>query len=527
MRSILARLRGGLILLAPAVSVAVALTALVLVRPGHDGVDVVIGVVIAVCVGLLMAGSGVLAVVEKPRISAAHLPGWRTVGRLPSQQECLVVLGLAVVAVTVLLALDHPVVALQITVVVGFLEAALVGTALQQARDPGLRREQIASALTTYGPELLVYTARANDASYQLAMWLPELAKLGRPYAIVVRHPTTLAATRGMTGVPVVCCPQSADLDAVVVPTARVALYVNGVSQNVNFVGYRQLQHIYLGHGDSDKELSVHPAHAMFDQIFVAGPAAIERYRRAGVQIPADKFCVVGRPQLAGVARATGPIDAVVAPRVLLAPTWRGYNANTTLSSLVTTPELVHQLLGRGAVVHFRPHPFSWQSVPDQPLLDRVDAILEADRARTGRAHQLSAETRSASVLACFDDSDALVSDVGSVLVDYFATGKPYAVALPAGLDPTEARGRFPSLAAAYLISAPETPHSAAGTWPVLDELLGLDPRAADRERIAHHYLGEHPGDDAPLQQALVDALNRCRPEPQASESTSLDAGQD
>jgi CDP-glycerol glycerophosphotransferase (TagB/SpsB family) len=123
-----------------------------------------------------------------------------------------------------------------------------------------------------------------------------------------------------------------------------------------------------------------------------------------------------------------------------VAPTWRGYNANTTLSSLSAAPELVHQLVERGAVVHFRPHPFSWQSVPDRPLLERVDAILEADRNQTGRAHRLAAETRSTSVLACFDECDALVSDVGSVLVDFCrptSTRTPRGPASPAWRRPT------------------------------------------------------------------------------------------
>ena len=66
----------------------------------------------------------------------------------------------------------------------------------------------------------------------------------------------------------------------------------------------------------------------------VAGQAAIDRYDQAGVTIPASKFVIVGRPQMSPLQRADRPIAEIDPPTVLFAPTWRGYNAQTTLSSL-------------------------------------------------------------------------------------------------------------------------------------------------------------------------------------------------
>ncbi|GMA86441.1 hypothetical protein GCM10025868_16910 [Angustibacter aerolatus] len=157
-------------------------------------------------------------------------------------------------------------------------------------------------------------------------MWLPALERTGRRFAVVTRGPEALAAVAEVTTAPVVSRAAWRDLDDVVVPSARVALYVNAASTNTNFVGYRRLVHVYLGHGESDKALSYHPSHAMFDRVLVAGQAAIERYGRHGIDISLDRFVVVGRPLLGAIAPA-GPRPGDDLPVVLYAPTWAGYNA--------------------------------------------------------------------------------------------------------------------------------------------------------------------------------------------------------
>jgi hypothetical protein len=61
-------------------------------------------------------------------------------------------------------------------------------------------------------------------------------------------------------------------------------------------------------------------------------------------------------------------------------------------------------------------------------------------------------------------------------------------------------------VAAAYLIPA-ATPQRPESALPVLDQLLGPDPLALDRGRLARTYLGDRPGDDTPLRRALLEAL--------------------
>ena len=96
---------------------------------------------------------------------------------------------------------------------------------------------------------------------------------------------------------------------------------------------FQHLTHIYLGHGDSDKPPSYNPTHAMYDQIFAAGPAAARRYAAHGVSIPAEKFRIVGRPQVrtsAGETADRGAWPTRGAVRADLAGSRRGDDALLT-----------------------------------------------------------------------------------------------------------------------------------------------------------------------------------------------------
>ena len=52
----------------------------------------------------------------------------------------------------------------------------------------------------------------------------------------------------------------------------------------------------------------------------------------------------------------------------------------------------------------------------------------------------------------CFNRADLLISDISSVVSDFIASGKPYVVTNPEGLDEGEFRAKYPTAGAAYLL---------------------------------------------------------------------------
>ena len=242
-------------------------------------------------------------------------------------------------------------------------------------------------ALVDYAPDFLVFTAGPDNGSHQVMMWLPYLQRSGLRFVIVSHSAVPAAILAGQTAVPVIEVRGIADLERVLVPSLKAAFYVNASSGNGTLVRFRSLTHVFLGHGDSDKPTSYNPTHAMYDQIFAAGPAATRRYAAHGVRIPAEKFRVVGRPQVEAVLPAERPIAEVAQPTVLYAPTWRGHVEETLLYSLPRGEEIVDALLARGVRVIFRPHPFSYEFSEDAAVIGRIQARLDGDLRRTGRQH--------------------------------------------------------------------------------------------------------------------------------------------
>lgn len=350
-------------------------------------------------------------------------------------------------------------------------------------------RRAMAAAVHAYEPEFVIYAGRQEDAAYQVQMWLPYLERTGRRFMIMTRAPRPALTLAGLTDVPVICCRTVAEIESVLTPSLTTVFYPNAASSNGQLVRYSHLTHVHLGHGDSDKATSYSPLHAMYDVIFSAGPAAVARYGNHGVHIPADRFRIVGRPQVESVHRARGPIRGVEQPTVLYAPTWRGHVDETRYYSIPRGELIVQRLLDRGATVVFRPHPFNFDIAEDTATVLRINELLRVDAERTGRRHIWGEQaTRVMSLYDCFNTSDAMISDVSGVVSDFLFSQKPLAMyAIGTREQFVE---DYPVSRAAYLLDP-----DLANVDQVLDDLLGEDPQAAARADLAKHYLGDLPAE--------------------------------
>jgi len=362
---------------------------------------------------------------------------------------------------------------------------------------------RLTRALERHAPAFLLYFSAPPGSAYQVKMWLPHLEQLGEPFLVVTPERHHLPALAAATSAPVVVYDSFEALDAVMVPSLRVAFYVNNGMHNTHCVRYTRLTHVQLYHGDSDKAVTASPINQLYDQVFVAGQAAIDRFAAHGVSIPADRFRIVGRPQVAALAVADRPVREARPPVVLYAPTWSGAHADSDYCSLPIAEPIMEALLARGAVVIFRPHPYAARDRAGADHVRWVERRLAADRASSGREHRFGPEaTERMSLFDCMNRSDAMICDVSSVASDYLFTGKPFAI--------TDMRGEgeaftdhFPVARAAYVVRAD------AGNLPaVLDDLLEADPLRSRRQQLRTYYLGDIPAERYP--EAFLAEARRC-----------------
>lgn len=351
------------------------------------------------------------------------------------------------------------------------------------------------TALAKHKPTFAVYYGGEHGARYQLGMWLPYLERLGKPFVVITREPSTVPTITALTSAPVVVPRTSSalgTLDDLVVPSLKAAFYVQGSRANLSFQKFRRLTHIWLNHGDSDKAANFSARHATYDIVLVSGQQGVERYAAHGVTIPPDRLLVVGRPQIERIQVRDEPLPAGAPRTVLYAPTWRGGRPATDYSSLPLAERIVAALLERGTRVIFRPHPLSYADPVDAGLIRRVQHRLAADRRLTGREHVWGEQAeRTWDVADCLNAADALVTDVSSVASDNLASGKPFAmVAMRASGDAF--RAEFPMARVAYVIEKDLSTLTEA-----LDHLHGDDPLAEQRRVYRRHCLGDRFGEHA------------------------------
>jgi len=488
--------------MAPRCLVAAGAAAALYTADGGRAAALPVGLAVLVLSSLIAAEPllGRVAGFQVPVV--AHLPGVRGAKPAPDLSTAVVGAGLVASATGLILAAVEG----SSWIWLGACLLAAVPAAVVaiggRARVRASRRfaKQIGRVVADYAPEFVVYTAWPEDGSYQVMMWLPYLKRAGRRFLVITRHALPAQVLAKLTDMPVVEARRISDLEALLQPSVEAAFYVNASSGNGYLVRFQHLTHVFLGHGDSEKPTSYNPTHAMFDFIFAAGPAATRRYAAHGVRIPAEKFKIVGRPQVEDITRAERSISEVSQPVVLYAPTWRGHVQETLLHSLPVGDRIVTALLERGATVIFRPHAFSRQFPEDVAAIERIHRLLAADAKVSGRAHLWGAAAETdRTILECMNSSDAMICDVSSVVSDFLFSGKPFAmVAVPS--EPARFVEDYPVAKAAYVIRGDLGNLSRA-----LDDMLGDDPLAAQRAATRVDYLGDFPAES--YASAFVEAV--------------------
>lgn len=395
----------------------------------------------------------------------------------------------AVAALGMLLGFLVPLLPLLAAVVADVIAVGWMGwTALQAVR---IRRAQagwgdaLVEQLSTALPRFLVYVSlAARQSGYIVNQWLPAFNQLPLPGIVLTREASQLRPLAATT-LPVVYAPTTRGVERLTLQSIRVAFYLAYGEKNTTLLREPRLRHVMLAHGDSDKATSASALIRAFDETWVAGAAAVERFRAAGIELSPQHFALIGRPQVAGLP--VGPTQN--SPKVLLyAPTFEGYYAQTTLSSLdVMGVELVREILRTqpDLAVWFRPHPSSGVVRPSMlAAITEIETLLRA----AGPQHRLVSADK-LSLPECLAGADLLVSDVSSVVSDYLATERPIIVCNPAGLPAADFVAAYPSQASSYLVG-PDLDELAE----VLSEALGEDPLQSARIAMKEYVLGDPAG---------------------------------
>jgi hypothetical protein len=335
-------------------------------------------------------------------------------------------------------------------------------------------------AVLAWHPEVILHFSGGVRAVYQVNMWLETMERLDRRVLVLLRERRYLDSL-AETSVPVLCLPFTSDLMNLQLPDAGIALYVANVGKNIHLLRVPTLKSAFIGHGDSDKTASFNPYTKVYDEVWVAGEAGRDRYERAQVGVRTEDIVLVGRPQLDGIHEAE-PRPAGAPFTVLYAPTWEGWTEDPNASSLVPLGrQIVQTLLDTpGVRVIYKPHPLTGTV---SPAAARISTEIVAMLAAPPHLAVLGQEL---DLYQCFDSSDALISDISSVVSDYLRSEKPYFVTNGAGIPDELFREQNSSAAGAYLIG-PDVDRLAED----LADARGADRMRARRREVRRYVLGD------------------------------------
>jgi hypothetical protein len=240
--------------------------------------------------------------------------------------------------------------------------------------------------LAAYRPTVGLYFSGGASSAYQANMWLEPIAKLdGRP--VIVLRERFMVQKIAATDIPILCLPKVSTLMRLEQSTLQVLIHPSNSGKTSQVLRIPTLKHTFVNHGESDKLSSCNPYAKAYDEVWVAGPAARERYALAEVGVEDKDVVEIGRPQLEGVRLYAGPPNGAYTT-VLYAPTWEGWDGNPGNTSVIEAGEnLVRALLADpGVRLLYKPHPLTGSVDPRAGAADlRIrELIRAANRERTG-----------------------------------------------------------------------------------------------------------------------------------------------
>jgi hypothetical protein len=338
--------------------------------------------------------------------------------------------------------------------------------------------------------EVMVYFTDPPVNLYQVRQWLYPLEQLDKshPVFILTRDNKTFQALASETELPIVNARRIGTVDSVCQASDfKLAMYVNQTHLNFHAMRYPDMLHVFLSHGESEKKTYMASNQAKaYDFVFVAGEAAVQRYRENLVNYDVDAHLrTVGRPQL-DIPHDTARKANADRTTVLYAPTWEGDRPSMSYGSVESHGSRIVEafLASRTHQLIYRPHPRTGWTRPAAGTADKKlrELIREAARRHPEAGHRVDLDPHFGPQM---DEADVMICDVSAVAMDFLPTGKPLVVTEPARPEATVDRSGV--LGAVYNLPVSHLDRVA----DLVDGWVTDDAAREDRARWVEHYFGD------------------------------------
>ena len=206
-------------------------------------------------------------------------------------------------------------------------------------------------------PRVLLHSGEGKPGEAHMSMWIRSFEEAGVPFAVLTRLPNLYDFIRkNWPHVSIALASTAPEVEEIInyLPHLKAVFYPSHTGNNLHLLRFNHLEHVFIGHGDSDKSGSAHKFFRAYDQVWTAGEAHIDRFRNESVDFGHVQFLKVGRPALSPIVKALDQADAELRdemrkrPTILYLPTWEGTFEEQNYSSLAMSGELLKAASGMG-----------------------------------------------------------------------------------------------------------------------------------------------------------------------------------
>lgn len=184
----------------------------------------------------------------------------------------------------------------------------------------------------------LLHTGEGVKCAFHLELWVGEFISSGQPFAILIRNIELYKwALEQYPYLDIVYAKTALDVENVLskLPFLKAIYYFSNTGNLIHTLRFNIYQHIFLGHGDSDKAASAHKFFRVYDEIWVAGQAHIDRFKNAKFNVEHINFVKIGRPSLKFIVnKSVNENDTTrKVTNLTYFPTWEGAFEENNYSS--------------------------------------------------------------------------------------------------------------------------------------------------------------------------------------------------
>ena len=339
------------------------------------------------------------------------------------------------------------------------------------------------TAESAAGAQVAYFFADTPSRIYKIAQWLPVIEKspANLSAVIITRSAASTEELRKLTNIPIIHA-HTFDLlmSLLELSKFKAIIYVNNSYQNFQTLSYQQAVHIHVNHGESDKISMVSNQAKAYDRVFVAGPAARDRYLTAVAWIDQNKLITVGRPQL-----DLGQTPIAAEPKlktITYAPTCEGEDEGNNYTSMdLYGKKIIDAALNQSDCrTIYKPHPRILTSKDPEVVAAHKYIVSRLNKA----PHQVLIE---GDVIEVLLGTDLLISDISSVTLDYLYLKPEGAIFLSdRRTDFAVLESESPVASAATIIDEKSVDEISAQ----LKKALEKDDLAAKRAEVCRYYFG-------------------------------------